>query len=73
MEEINEASLKELVNKVVRVEKGSRVYVGRLVDVENKQIKLKIVSNQKSGQIISIYIEEIDAIMFKIPTKNVGY
>jgi len=73
MEEINEDGLKELVNKLVKVEKGNRLYVGKLIDVGNKQIKLRIVSKQKSGQIISMYIEEIDAIMFKIPTKNVGY
>lgn len=73
MEEINEDCLKELVNRIVKVEKGNRVYVGKLVEVGNKQIKIRITSKHNSGQVISMYIEEIDGIMFKIPTKNVGY
>lgn len=73
METFSEDSLKELVNKMIKVEKGNRLYVGKLIDVKDKQIKLRTASNHKNGPVISMYIDDIDAIMYKAPNKNVGY
>ncbi|RKD24386.1 hypothetical protein BEP19_08305 [Ammoniphilus oxalaticus] len=73
MDEIDAKSLHACLNRVVKIEREKKIYVGRLIHVDDTQIKLRLATKQRKNQTVSILIEEIDAVMYRIAEKRVGY
>lgn len=71
MDEIHQESLKELLNRKIKVESGRKVYSGVLMSVDARRIQLRTETNPR--RTITILINDIDAVMYRVAHKKVGY
>lgn len=73
MDDFSEESLRPLIGTKIWVEWRQRKIMGNLLAIRGNVLEIKVSSNQQKSKVLTIPLDELDAVAFHVPSKKVGY
>ncbi|MBP1933793.1 hypothetical protein [Ammoniphilus resinae] len=73
MDDFSEESLRPLIGSKIWVEWRQRKIMGNLLAVRDNILEIKTFSNKQQSKVLTIPLNELDAVAFYVPSKKVGY
>jgi|GEM_PF-5342764 len=73
MDDFSEESLRPLIGTKIWVEWRQQKIMGNLLAIRGNALEIKVFSNQQKSKVLTIPLDELDAVAFHVPSKKVGY